>query len=120
VSDCTTLKGKRDRVLIAILLGCGLRRREAAELDVAHLQRREEHWAIVDLVGKGRHIRTVPVPESVKAAIDSWLAASEVTGGRLFRCVCRAGKTWGDGMTERVVWHQRLRQARGNREASAA
>jgi len=105
VPDCATLKGKRDRALIAILLGCGLRRREAAELDVAHLQRREEHWAIVDLVGKGRHIRTVPVPEWVKAAIDSWLAASEVTGGRLFRCVCRAGKTWGDGMTERVVWH---------------
>jgi site-specific recombinase XerC len=66
VPDCTTLKGKRDRALIAILLGCGLRRREAAELDVAHLQWREEHWAIVDLVGKGRHIRTVPVPEWVK------------------------------------------------------
>ena len=25
--------------------------------------------------------------------------------GRVFRCVCRAGKTWGDGITERVVWH---------------
>src|SRR5260370_20396043 len=26
-------------------------------------------------------------------------------GSRLFRCVCRAGKTWGQGVTERVVWH---------------
>ena len=34
-----------------------------ADLDFAHLQQREEHWAIVDLVGKGGHIRTVPVPE---------------------------------------------------------
>lgn len=105
VPDCTTLKGKRDRALLAILLGCGLRRREAAELDIAQLQRREDHWAIVDLIGKGRHVRTVPVPEWVKAAVDSWLASAEIKDGRLFRCVCRAGKTWGEGMTERVVWH---------------
>jgi len=71
VPDCNTLKGKRDRALLAILLGCGLRRREAAELNVAHLQRREDHWAIVDLVGKGRHIRTVPVPEWVKTAMHA-------------------------------------------------
>ena len=105
VPDCTTLKGKRDRALLAILLGRGLRRREAAELDISHFQRRENHWAIVDLVGKGRHVRTVPVPEWVKAAIDSWLASARIGDGRLFRCVCRAGKTWGDGLTERVVWH---------------
>lgn len=41
------------------------------------LQRREDHWAIVDLVGKGRHVRTVPVPEWVEATIDSWLASAE-------------------------------------------
>ncbi len=105
VPDPTTLKGKRDRALLAALLGCGLRRREAAELQISHIQQREEHWAIVDLVGKGRHVRTVPVPSWVKAAIDSWLGSAGVSGGRLFRCVCRAGKTWGDGMTERVAWH---------------
>jgi len=27
-----------------------------------HLQQREEHWAIVDLVGKGGHVRTVRFP----------------------------------------------------------
>ena len=55
VPDAGTLKGKRDRALLGILLGCGLRRKEAAELDVAHLQRREDHWAVVDMVGKARH-----------------------------------------------------------------
>jgi site-specific recombinase XerD len=105
VPDPATLKGKRDRALLAILLGCGLRRREVAELDVARLERREDHWAIVDLMGKGRHVRTVPVPEWVKAEIDSWLACAGISSGRLFRCVCRAGKTWGDGVSERVVWH---------------
>lgn len=57
--DGQTLTGKRNRAILAILLGCGLRRRELAELTLESLQRREERWAIVDLVGKGRHIRTV-------------------------------------------------------------
>ena len=70
-----------------------------------HLRQREEHWAIVDLVGKGGHIRTVPVSEWVKATIDLWLAAAGISAGRLFRCVCRVGKHWGHGVTERVVWH---------------
>jgi site-specific recombinase XerD len=100
-----TLKGKRDRAILAVLLGCGLRRRELADLDFRHLQQREEHWAIVDLVGKGGHIRTVPVPDWVKTTIDEWLAAAAISAGRLFRCVCRAGKHWGDGVTERLVWH---------------
>jgi hypothetical protein len=34
------------------------------------VQRREDHWAIVDLVGKGGHVRTIPVPEWVKGTID--------------------------------------------------
>jgi hypothetical protein len=76
-----------------------------ADLDFTHMQQREEHWAIVDLVGKGGHIRTVPVPEWVKATIDLWVAAAGISTGRLFRCICRAGKHWGDGVSERVVWH---------------
>ena len=71
----------------------------------AHLQRREEHWAIVDLVGQGGHIRTVPLPDWVKTAIDVWTSSADISVGKLFRCVCRAGKYWGDGVTERVVWH---------------
>jgi len=76
-----------------------------AELEFARIQRREDHWAIVDLAGKGRHIRTVPVPDWVKTAVDCWCEAAGVSEGRVFRCVCRAGKTWGTGVTERVVWH---------------
>lgn len=100
-----TLKGKRDRAILAVLLGCGLRRRELAELTMDLIQRRETHWAIVDLIGKGGHIRTVPVPDWVKQTMDDWLMAAGIVGGRIFRCVCRAGKIWGEGITERVVWH---------------
>ena len=103
--DAETLKGKRDRAIIAVLLGCGLRRRELADLSFDHLQRREDRWAIVDLVGKGGHVRTIPVPEWVKQFLDEWFTAAQITSGKLFRCVCRSGTVWGDGMTEKVVWH---------------
>jgi site-specific recombinase XerD len=103
--DVTSLKGKRDRAIIAVLLGCGLRRRELADLSFEHLQRREDRWAIVDLVGKGCHVRTVPVPDWVKQFLDEWFTAARNCSGKLFRCVCRSGTVWGDGMTEKVVWH---------------
>jgi integrase len=74
-------------------------------LTLDHLQQREEHWAIVDLVGKGGHIRTVPVPDWVRTELDDWLAAAAIDRGRLFRRVNRVGRTWGDGMTVKAVWH---------------
>jgi len=103
--DARTLKGKRDRAILAVLLGCGLRRGELTELTLDHLQRREDHWAIVDLIGKAGHIRTVPMPDWVKQTIDNWLIAAGILQGKMFRCVCRKGTVWGTHMTEKVVWH---------------
>jgi site-specific recombinase XerD len=60
--DADTLKGKRDRAILAILLGCGLRRRELAVLEFKHLQQREEHWAIVDLLAKAGTFERFPYP----------------------------------------------------------
>ena len=93
--ELSTLKGKRDGAILSVLLGCGRRRRELADLQFAHLQQREEHWAIVDLVGKGGHIRTVPMPDCVKSKVDAWTAEAGLYSGKLFRCVCRAGKVVG-------------------------
>jgi site-specific recombinase XerD len=103
--DAKTLKGKRDRAILSLLLACGLRRGEVAALELDDIQRREDHWAIVDLTGKGGHVRTVPVPDWVSQTIADWVTAAGISSGKLFRCVCRAGKTWGDFMTDRVVWH---------------
>ena len=103
--DRGRLKGKRDRALLALLLACGLRRHEAVALTLDHLQQREEHWAIVDLMGKGGHVRTVPVPDWVRSELEEWLAAAGIDRGRLFRRVNKVGKAWGDGMTVKAVWH---------------
>jgi len=68
-----TRRGKRDRAILAVLLGCGLRRSELVHLKVEDVQQREDHWAIVDLVGKGGHVRTIPVPGWVKNRMDDWM-----------------------------------------------
>jgi site-specific recombinase XerC len=67
-----SLRGKRDRAILALLIGCGLRRAELVGLGLEDFQIREEHWVIADLVGKGKHIRTVPVPAWAKRVIDDW------------------------------------------------
>jgi integrase len=69
VPDRSTLKGKRDYVIIALLVGCALRRRELASLTIEDIQLREGRWVIIDLRGKGGRIRTVAVPIWVKQGI---------------------------------------------------
>jgi site-specific recombinase XerD len=102
--DITTLKGLRDRAILAVLLGCGLRRSEAANLTFTHLQQRDGRWCIVDLVGKHGRVRTVPMPAWVKVAIDAWSSAAAVTEGRVFRSVNRADAAQGEALSEKVVW----------------
>jgi len=99
-----SLRGKRDYATLAILLGCGLRRAELTSLRVEDIQQREEHWVIADLVGKGGHIRTIPVPDWVKAGIDSWMQASGITTGTLLRSINKAGRIWGTGFSPKVIW----------------
>jgi integrase len=84
VPDRSTLKGKRDYAILAVLVGCALRRRELAALDIADVQQREGRWVIADLRGKGNRIRTVAIPLWVKAAIDVWLIEGELLGGVSF------------------------------------
>lgn len=91
--------------MLALLLGCGLRRSELVELDVDWIQQREQHWVILDLVGKGGRVRTVPMPAWVKDAVDEWVCSAEITEGRLFRAIRKNGVIWGHGFTQNVVWY---------------
>ena len=100
-----SLRGKRDHAILALLLGCGLRRAELVGLGTKDFQVREEHWVIADLIGKGKHIRTVPVPVWAKRAVDEWTTAAGISGGTIFRRVSRLGKIWGNGITPKAIWH---------------
>ena len=92
-----TLRSKRDRAMLSLLIGCGLRRAELLGLTMNPIQLREEHWVIADLVGKGNHIRTVPIPRWVKTAMDSWTESAQITSGRVFRSINKAGRIWETG-----------------------
>jgi len=99
-----TLVSRKNYAMLAMLIGCGLRRGELLALHVDSIQLREEHWVIADLIGKAGHIRTVPIPSWVKAAIDGWKEASGIQDGALFRSINKVGRVWGDGMTPKVIW----------------
>jgi len=101
--DITTLKGLRDRSILAVLVGCGLRREEAASLTCEHIQQREGRWVIVDLVGKRNKTRSVPMPEWCKAALDTWTAAAGISGGRIFRSISKWGRL-ASSMTAQAIY----------------
>ena len=102
--DITTVKGLRDRAIIAVLLGCGLRRSEVAALTMGHIQQRDGRWCIVDLLGKHGRVRTVPMPGWVKVTIDAWTGPAGVVDGHVFRPVNRADQVQGEALSEKVVW----------------
>ena len=103
VPDRSTLKGKRDYVILGLLVGCALRRQELAILDVETIQLREGRWVLVDLEGKGRRIRTVAVPIWVKQGINAWMTAAGIEDGRLLRSISKGGKV-GESLSDWAVW----------------
>ena len=100
----STARELRDHAMVAMLIGCGLRRAELLALRLESIQQREEHWVIADLVGKASHVRTVPIPTWVKTAVDAWTTAAAITDGPVFRAINKAGRVWGEGMSPKALW----------------
>jgi integrase len=103
-ANVVTPRARRDHAMLAMLIGCGLRRGELLALTLESIQQREDHWVIADLVGKGRHVRTVPIPTWVKTAVDEWTAIVGIADGVVFRAINKAGRVWGNGMSPKVLW----------------
>jgi site-specific recombinase XerD len=102
--DIETLKGLRDRAILAVMMGAGLRRSEVAGLTFDHVQQREGRWVIIDLVGKGNRVRSVPIPSWCKAALDEWTGKADINEGYLFRAINRGDHLHGDQMTPQAVY----------------
>ena len=101
--DVKTRKGVRDRALPAILIGCGLRRAEAAILSFSHIKQREGRRAIVDIVGKRDKMRTVPMQSWAKAAVDAWRAVAHLEDGFVFRRVNKGNNLMGELITPQAI-----------------
>ena len=95
--DRTSLRGKRDYAMVAVFLGCGFRRAELAAMQVQDVQQREDHWVFADLIGKGGHIRTVPIPNWVAEAVRACM-----TEATLRQVPCSAPSTKPARGAERV------------------
>lgn len=98
-----SMKAYRDRAVLAVMIGAGLRRSEVAALTFEHIQQRESRWVIVDMIGKGNHVRSVPVSSWVMQAIDEWRTLAGITSGLVFRAIHKGGHITHDSMTPQAI-----------------
>ena len=103
--DIATLKGLRDRAILALLLGCGLRRTEAAGLTFDRIQQRDGRWVLVDIIGKRNKVRSVPMPSWAKQAMDDFASAANVVDGIVFRPINKGGRLSGERITEQAIYN---------------
>ena len=61
--DTSTIMGQRDFTVIALMVGCGMRRAEVIGLTLGHIQELQGHLCVVDFIGKGRKQATVVIPQ---------------------------------------------------------
>jgi integrase len=73
--DTSTLKGMRDKALLALLFTTGMRRSELVSARVEDLTM-DVGRAALRILGKGNKERIVPLRADVKRLLDEWLAAS--------------------------------------------
>jgi len=105
VPDRRSLIGKRAFAILSVLVYCALRRDELARLEIRHIQRREGRWVIADLIGKRGRVRTVPIPDRAKAALDDWLAAAGIRSSFLFRQLLKSGRVLTAPIGAWTVWN---------------
>ena len=74
-------KGTRDRAILEVLYGCGLRVSEAADLRISHIWFKE---GFVSVVGKGDKRRLVPLGETAADAIRAYLEQRPAPADRSF------------------------------------
>ena len=101
--DTSTLRGKRDYAILAVLFATALRRRELVELQVSTIQQRDGQWGFIGLTGKGGKVRNISLPDWVRLAIDEWLEATRIVQGPVFRSISRHGRLGAQPMSDESV-----------------
>lgn len=77
--DLKSATGKRDRAILEVLYGCGLRVSEAATLRISRIDFEE---GFVDVIGKGDKQRLVPLGEMAADAVKAYLPERPVPAAR--------------------------------------
>ncbi len=69
--NTSTVIGKRDRALLGLLLGAGLRRDEATRAEWAHVVKQGPR-RVVNVTGKGNRRRVVPISAELWRILQAW------------------------------------------------
>jgi site-specific recombinase XerD len=102
--ELTSVKGIRDRAILALLLTGGLGRSEITALQVSQMRRVDGRWELVDIEGKGGRLRTVTIPDWAKAAVDLWMRTGSIEQGTVFRMVHRNGNIATRGLSPQAIF----------------
>ncbi|MFZ1400048.1 MAG: site-specific integrase [Candidatus Promineifilaceae bacterium] len=79
LTDETTIKGKRDRVVLGLLVGAGLRRDELAGLTWDQVKQQGDR-TVLSITGKGKKRRVVPIHDKLVTLLDEWAELVGRTG----------------------------------------
>lgn len=103
--NTNTLQGKRDRIVIGLLVGAGLRREELANLtfdDIVLQPVKGKFRTVLNVKGKGAKDRGVPIRDSLAEALTDWQAI--VGSGFVARSVLK-GDRIGDSLSAIGIFH---------------
>lgn len=110
-----TAAGARDAAIIALLYGAGLRRSEAAALDLTHY---DPKACDLKVRGKGDTERLVPLASGVTAALNDWLSVRGASAGPLLCPVRKGGRVELRRMSAQAIYDALLKRGREARIAS--
>lgn len=100
LTDVTTTKGLRDRVVLGLLLGAGLRRDELVSLTWDEIKTQGER-VVLSITGKGNKERVIPISEALHSLLGKW--GDEIDPeGYVCRSVSKGGKV-GTSMSGQAV-----------------
>jgi site-specific recombinase XerD len=85
--DISVPAGLRDRAILALLIGAGLRRSEVVSLETRHFEKRDGRWMLIGVKGKHGRTRNIPIPDWVKAIVDQWTDRADIAVGVIIRPV---------------------------------
>lgn len=104
-----TAAGARDAAIIALLYGAGLRRSEAAALDLGHY---DSMAGEISVRGKGDKERLVPLEAGVSAALNDWLSVRGEDSGSLLCPVRKGGKIELRRISAQAIYDALLKRGR--------
>jgi len=104
---CETPLQIRDRAILALLLGTGLRRFELTNLYLENIVKIEGRRVLHNIVGKGSRYRTIPIPEWSWQPLAAWIEMSQALRTekktRLFFSYLKSGQRRADSITPQAI-----------------